>query len=251
MTPLELLMPVQPWSKGIDAKEERFHWERILMLWIQMNILMWLLLCWGHLLRIVCILRGSRCIELWKSFCNVTSDDFVLSSCHYLISVISSILSLVVLNGLKKKTSQRIQLEFFRCTRRNLCMKNYNLHKPNSDCPAFLFSARPCFQPNIHFVQEVLFVCLLVCLMVFKSAFNNISVILRRSALLVEETTDLSQVTDKLYHIMFYTSPLSRFELTTSVVIGTDCICSCKSKYHTITYLRQCKHVTCIYNYIT
>ena len=44
-----------------------------------------------------------------------------------------------------------------------------------------------------------------------------------------EKTTDMSQVTDKLYHIML------RFELTTSVVIGTDCIGSCKSNYHTIT----------------
>ena len=48
-------------------------------------------------------------------------------------------------------------------------------------------------------------------------------------------TTDLSQVSDKLYHIMLYASPLSRFELTTSVVIGTDCIGSCKSNNHTIT----------------
>ena len=45
---------------------------------------------------------------------------------------------------------------------------------------------------------------------------------------------DLSQVTGKLYHIMLYTSTWSRFELTTSVVIGTDCIISCKSNYHTI-----------------
>ena len=49
-----------------------------------------------------------------------------------------------------------------------------------------------------------------------------------------KQTTDLSQVTDKLYHILLYTSPWSRFELTTSVVIGTDCIGSCKSNYHTI-----------------
>ena len=49
-----------------------------------------------------------------------------------------------------------------------------------------------------------------------------------------EKTTDLSQVTDKVYHIMLHTSPWSRFELTTSVVIGTDCIVTCKSNYHTI-----------------
>jgi hypothetical protein len=50
-----------------------------------------------------------------------------------------------------------------------------------------------------------------------------------------EKTTDLSQVTDKVYRIMLYPSPWSRFELTTSVVICTDCISSCKSNYHTST----------------
>ena len=66
--------------------------------------------------------------------------------------------------------------------------------------------------------------------MVFNATLSNISVISWRSVLLVKETgdpektTDLPQVTDKLDHIMLYTSPWSRFEQTISVVIGTDCI---------------------------
>jgi hypothetical protein len=86
--------------------------------------------------------------------------------------------------------------------------------------------------------------CYSVCLMVFNTIFNNISVInLYRGSQFYwwrkpedpEKTTDLTQVTDKLYHIMLYSSPWLRFNLTTSVVIGTDCIGSCKSNYHMIT----------------
>jgi hypothetical protein len=49
-----------------------------------------------------------------------------------------------------------------------------------------------------------------------------------------EKTPDLPQVTDKLYHIMLYTLPWAGVEPTASVVIGTDCIGSCKYNYHTI-----------------
>ena len=67
--------------------------------------------------------------------------------------------------------------------------------------------------------------------MVFNATFNNISVISWRSVLLVEETTDLSQVTDKLSHNVALSTPHHEQAL---VVIGTDCIGSCKSNYHTI-----------------
>jgi len=91
--------------------------------------------------------------------------------------------------------------------------------------------------------------------MVLKATFKNIfSVILWRSALLVEET----RVTGKTpptcrksltnYHIMLYSSPRAGVEPTTSVVIDIDCIGSCKSNDHTIKAMTapdtcmQCNH---------
>ena len=65
--------------------------------------------------------------------------------------------------------------------------------------------------------------------MVFNVTFNNFSVIAWRSVLLVEETgvpgenIDLSQVTDKLYHIMLYRA---KFEhISGDKYLLTSCYC--------------------------
>jgi len=57
---------------------------------------------------------------------------------------------------------------------------------------------------------------------------------------LIEEQTMQCKVNDKLYHIMLYWVHLSwaRLELTTLVVIGTNGIGSCNSKYYKIRTTR-------------
>jgi len=69
----------------------------------------------------------------------------------------------------------------------------------------------------------------MIKIMVSNATFNNISAILWPSVSLVK-TADLSQVTGNIFHIMLYRV----FELTTSVVISSDCIGNNKANSHTI-----------------
>jgi len=73
--------------------------------------------------------------------------------------------------------------------------------------------------------------------MVLNATFNNISAISWRSVLLVGETGVhvASHWQTSSHNVVSSTPHLSGFEITTLVMIGTDCIGSHKSSYLTIT----------------
>ena len=74
--------------------------------------------------------------------------------------------------------------------------------------------------------------------MVFNATFNNISVISWLSVLSVEETGENHRLAASHWQTWSHnavsscTSSSAGFKLTTLVVIGTDCIGSCKSNYY-------------------
>jgi len=81
---------------------------------------------------------------------------------------------------------------------------------------------------------------LVFCLMVSTATFNNISVISCRSVFLEKETTVPGEnhrpVESHRYTLSHNVVHLAMVKIRNhkSVVIGTDCIGSCKSNYHTI-----------------
>ena len=102
----------------------------------------------------------------------------------------------------------------------------------------------------------------MVWFMAFSATFNNILVISWRWVLLVEGTgvpgenhRPVASHWQTLSHNVVSSTPRHEqgFELTTLVMIGTDCTGSCKFNYHTITTTKASVRLeyseTCLYWY--
>ena len=103
-------------------------------------------------------------------------------------------------------------------------------------CPVFLSDLHISLNTLLNILCKVR---ISVRVIVFSATFNNIlnSCIVVVSFIGGGNWSTWRKATDKLYHIMLYRVHLARagFELTIFVVIGTDCIGSFKSNYHTVT----------------
>ena len=75
-----------------------------------------------------------------------------------------------------------------------------------------------------------IFKCVGGWVVVLNATFNNISAILWRSVLLVEETGVPGEITNHLFM-----SRIRTHKFSGDTFVGTDCMGSCKSNYHTIT----------------
>jgi hypothetical protein len=107
-----------------------------------------------------------------------------------------------------------------------LALRSINLEWGFDNKMDLMFKCMPLFllpkfdRLNSDFIHKEEYIQ--VWLMMINATFNNASV------------TNVSRG-DQFYCCIGYTSPWAGFELATLKVIGSDCIGSCKSNYHTIT----------------